>query len=69
MSTGAFDRLRLTPQQANVVVMEIVEATLADSPFNVPELDEQSQRELWKAKERYMERLRENLKYARKQLG
>lgn len=61
--------LSLTPQMANVVVLEIYLAAMERVDMHSPNVSDADNREMEKAKNRLLERMRENLTYAKKQLG
>lgn len=57
----------MTPQLANIIVLEVVIAMLARQDLNSEKLSDDERRELSKAKNRLLDRLRENLLFAKKQ--
>jgi hypothetical protein len=69
MSDELRQHVGITPQMANVVVMEIFLRAMEKVEFRTPRVSEADNREMEKAKSRFLERMRENLNYARKQLG
>lgn len=60
-------RERLTPQDANVVFMRLIFRQVMAMKLDSPEIHPDDVRELERARGRYAERLRENLRYAEKQ--
>lgn len=58
---------KLTAQDANVVIMRLVFQRVLAMKFDSPEMTDENVRELERARDRYAERLRENLRYAEKQ--